>query len=168
MSDKINISMMTDKGEIRMNLDAGNAPDTVENFINYAERGFYDGTIFHRVIPGFVIQGGGHEPDMNRKETEAPIKNEAGNGLKNLRGTIAMARTGEIHSATSQFFINLSNNDFLDHKDDSQSGFGYCVFGEVESGLDIVDAIASVETGSAGAYKDVPLEPVRIISVKRI
>ncbi len=168
MDKKCNIIMETDKGIIKIALDREMAPLTAANFLKYAEDGFFDGTIFHRVIPGFMIQGGGHMPDMSMKENGEPIENEAGNGLLNKRGTIAMARTGEIHSATSQFFINLTDNGFLDHKDESASGFGYCVFGEVTDGMDVVDAIASVATGNAGHHADVPLEAVNIISVKSV
>ena len=136
----------------------------MQNFVQYAKDGFYNGTVFHRVIPGFMVQGGGFTPDMQQKETRKPIENEAKNGLKNERGTIAMARTGDPHSATAQFFINHAANAALDYP--SQDGWGYAVFGKVTQGLDVVDKIAQVATGSRGPFQDVPLEPVIIQSVK--
>ncbi len=157
------VVLQTSKGVIKVELDAAKAPKTVESFLAYTGEGFYDGTIFHRVIPGFMVQGGGFTPDMRQKATHAPIKNEAGNGLKNLRGTLAMARTGVVDSATAQFFINVADNDFLNHRDDSPRGFGYAVFGKVIEGMDVVDKIVAVPTGSVGGHGDVPTEPVTII-----
>ncbi len=150
----------TSKGKITIELYPEEAPVTVENFLRYVNEGFYDGTIFHRVIPRFVIQGGGFTADMQRKKTHAPIKNEAANGLKNLRGTLSMARTNDPNSATSQFFINLVDNKALDKSDKSA---GYAVFGKVTRGMDIVDAIAKVPTTTKGSYKDVPKTPVTIV-----
>ena len=155
----------TSKGEFTVQLFDKQAPVTVENFLRYADEGFYDGTIFHRVIAGFMIQGGGLTSDMKNKPGHAPIKNEATNGLKNKRGTLAMARTNDINSATSQFFINLVDNDFLDH---SPGNYGYAVFGRVASGMDVIDAIAAVKTGKKGMYDDVPTETVVIESVSRV
>jgi len=158
------VLLKTTKGDIKIELDKAKAPVTVENFLTYAKDGFFDGTIFHRVIGGFMIQGGGFDKDMKQKKTKAPIKNEADNGLKNKRGTIAMARTSDPHSATAQFFINLADNAFLDHKDKGQ-GYGYAVFGHVTEGMDVVDAIAKVATTSKPPHADVPVEPVVIESV---
>ena len=155
----------TSKGVITLALDDEKAPETVKNFAQYARDGHYDGTIFHRVINGFMIQGGGFTKDMEQKETREPIRNEAMNGLKNKRGTIAMARTMVVDSATSQFFINLVDNDFLDFQNPTPQGFGYAVFGQVTDGMDVVDAIAKVRTGSVGHYQDVPVEAVEIKSV---
>jgi cyclophilin family peptidyl-prolyl cis-trans isomerase len=152
----------TNMGDMVIELYPKKAPISVENFVTYVKQGFYDGLIFHRVIPGFVIQGGGFMPDMKRRETNAPIKNEADNGLRNARGTLSMARTNEINSATSQFFINLVDNASLDHRDSSARGFGYAVFGKVVEGMDVVDAVAKVPTGKSGMYSDVPKEPVII------
>ena len=154
------VEMTTSKGVIRLELDAKNAPITVANFLEYVKSGHYDGTIFHRVIPGFVIQGGGLQSGMTEKATGTPIENEADNGLKNLTGAICMARTNEPHSATSQFFINLKDNSFLDHTGKSATGWGYAVFGRVISGMDVVEAIAAVPTGNAGGHSDVPLEDI--------
>ena len=154
----------TSLGEITIELFHDKAPITVANFLQYVDEGFFDGTIFHRVIPGFVIQGGGHTQDMRIKDTHAPIKNEADNGEKNLRGTLSMARTSEINSATSQFFINLKDNAALDH---GRRDFGYAVFARVTQGMDIVDRIAAVKTTSRGYHQDVPVEPVVILSAKR-
>jgi len=154
----------TSLGDITIELFHERAPITVTNFLRYVDEGFFDGTIFHRVIPGFVIQGGGHTPDMRPKETHAPIKNEADNGEKNLRGTLSMARTSEIDSASSQFFINLKDNTVLDH---GQRDFGYAGFGRVCQGMDIVDRIAGVKTSNRGPYRDVPIEPVVIVSARR-
>ena len=154
----------TSMGNITIELDAEKAPISVENFLSYVDDGFFDGTIFHRVIPGFMIQGGGMDEKMNQKATKASIKNEADNGLGNERGTLAMARTQEVDSATSQFFINLTNNDFLNH---GSRDFGYAVFGKVTDGMDVIDAIAGVATGNSGFHQNVPLEPVTIISAKR-
>ena len=153
----------TSMGTITLELDDAKAPETVANFVKYAKDGHYDGTIFHRVIDGFMIQGGGFTKDMNQKETRKPIRNEAMNGLKNVRGTIAMARTQVVNSATSQFFINLVDNDFLDFRAPTAQFFGYCVFGKVVSGMEIVDKIANVATGSRGMHRDVPVEDVVIL-----
>lgn len=157
------VMLETSMGEIILELDPEGAPKTVENFLGYAEAGFYDGTIFHRVIDGFMIQGGGFTEDMTQKSTRAEIANEADNGLKNKRGTIAMARRGDPDSASSQFFINTVNNRPLDHTGKSSQGWGYAVFGEVVEGMDVVDAIAKVKTGTKGMFQDVPVEPVVIL-----
>lgn len=156
------IKLTTSLGAITLELDADKAPKTVANFLDYVKAGHYDGTIFHRVIDGFMIQGGGFLPGMRQKPTHAPIENEAANGLKNLRGTIAMARTSDPHSATAQFFINVADNDFLDFRAPSGNGWGYCVFGRVVEGMDVVDKIRSVRTGSRGFHQDVPLEDIVI------
>lgn len=156
------VTLHTNFGTITLKLDAEKAPKTVENFLSYVKDGFYDNTIFHRVINGFMIQGGGMEPGMNQKETKEPIQNEANNGLENKAGTIAMARTNDPHSATAQFFINVSNNDFLNFRSENADGWGYCVFGEVVEGLDVVEKIKGVATGSQGFHQDVPLEEVII------
>jgi peptidyl-prolyl cis-trans isomerase B (cyclophilin B) len=156
------VELHTNKGKIVLTLSADKAPNTVANFLDYAKSGHFDGTIFHRVINGFMIQGGGFDEDMNQKPTKDPIDNEAANGLKNKTYTIAMARTNDPHSATAQFFINVSDNDFLDFKSPSGSGWGYAVFGEVTEGKEVVDAIKSVKTGSKGFHQDVPVEPVVI------
>lgn len=158
------VILETSMGNITIELDSEKAPISVENFLGYVDDGYFDGTIFHRVIPGFMIQGGGMDENMNQKPTKEPIKNEAQNGLSNSRGTLAMARTQEIDSATSQFFINLSDNDFLDH---GSRDFGYAVFGKVSDGMDVVDAIAAVTTNDKGFHQNVPVEPVTIISAKR-
>ncbi len=155
----------TSLGTITIELDQANAPKSVENFLAYVSSGFYDDTVFHRVIRGFMIQGGGMTADLNRKATEAPIENEATNGLKNVRGTIAMARTADVNSATAQFFINIADNRSLDHRSTAPQEFGYAVFGQVTDGLDVVDKIEAVETGTQGAYRDVPNETVFIESV---
>lgn len=160
------IKLNTNKGTIVLELDADKAPETVANFTQYANDGFYNGTIFHRVIDGFMIQGGGMEPGMKEKTTRAPVKNEADNGLSNARGTIAMARTPDPHSATAQFFINVKDNTFLDFRSPTPDGFGYCVFGKVVEGMDVVDEIKGVATGSAGMHQDVPTEDVIIESVE--
>ena len=152
-------------GTITLELDSEKAPATVANFAEYAKSGHYDGTIFHRVIDGFMIQGGGFTKDMNQKETRAPIKNEAANGLKNARGTLAMARTMIVDSATSQFFINLVDNEFLDYRGPDPRMFGYAVFGKVTDGMEVVDRIAKVKTGFAGPHQNVPEEPVIIRKV---
>ena len=152
-------------GTITLELDEAKAPATVANFVQYAKDGFYDGTIFHRVIDGFMIQGGGFTRDMNQKATREAIRNEAMNGLKNARGTIAMARTNVVDSATSQFFINLVDNDFLNFSSPTPQGFGYAVFGKVTDGLDVVDAIGKVRTGTSGYYENVPAETVTIRKV---
>ena len=156
------VTMDTSMGTITIELDDEKAPETVANFVRYAQDGHYDGTIFHRVIDGFMIQGGGFTKDMNQKETRGPIRNEAMNGLKNLRGTIAMARTMVVDSATSQFFINLVDNAFLDFQAPTQQGFGYAVFGKVTDGMEVVDQIAKVKTGFAGPHQNVPEEAVVI------
>ena len=155
----------TSMGTITVELDDAKAPVTVTNFIEYVKSGHYEGTIFHRVIDGFMIQGGGFTKDMNQKETRAPIKNEAANGLKNARGTLAMARTMVVDSATSQFFINLVDNDFLDYRGPDPRMFGYAVFGKVTDGMEVVDRIAKVKTGFAGPHQNVPEEPVVIRKV---
>ena len=157
------VIISTSKGDIKVELFKNEAPVTVENFLSYVNDGFYDGTIFHRVIPNFMVQGGGFTPDFAQKPTKAPIKNEANNGLKNDRGTLAMARTQVVDSATSQFFINIVNNDFLNN---GARDFGYAVFGKVIDGMDVVDAIAAVPTGNKGMHGDVPTEDVVIESVK--
>ena len=156
------VKFTTNLGAFTLKLDAEKAPKTVENFLAYVADGHYDNTVFHRVIKGFMIQGGGFEPGMKQKECRAPIDNEAANGLKNKRGTVAMARTGDPHSATAQFFINVVDNDFLDFKSPSGNGSGYCVFGEISEGLDVVDAIRAVKTGNSGFHQDVPVEDVII------
>ena len=149
-------------GAITLELDQEKAPDSVANFLSYVKKGHYDNTIFHRVIPGFMVQGGGFEPGMKQKETDAPIQNEAKNGLKNDNYTVAMARTGDPHSASSQFFINVANNGFLNHTAPSASGWGYAVFGKVVKGQDVVDKIKAVATGNKGGHGDVPKEDVVI------
>ena len=156
------IRFVTNHGNIDIELDFDKAPATAQNFEQYAKDGFYNGTIFHRVIPGFMIQGGGMESGMKEKKTRAPIANEADNGLKNARGTIAMARTSDPHSASAQFFINLVDNHFLNHTSKTNAGWGYAVFGKVVAGMDIVDKIATVKTGRSGMHRDVPLEEVVI------
>ena len=158
-------TMETSMGTITLELDDAKAPETVANFVRYAKDGHYDGTIFHRVIDGFMIQGGGFTKDMNQKETREPIRNEAMNGLKNLRGTIAMARTMVVDSATSQFFINLVDNAFLDFQNPTPQGFGYAVFGKVIDGMDVVDQIAKVKTGFSGPHQNVPEEAIVIKKV---
>jgi peptidyl-prolyl cis-trans isomerase B (cyclophilin B) len=160
------VLMSTTKGDIRIELDAEKAPLTTQNFVEYVNAGHYDGLIFHRVIPGFMIQGGGMDAQMGEKKTRAPIKNEAGNGLKNKIGSIAMARTNAVDSATAQFFINVKDNDFLNHRSPAPSEFGYAVFGQVIEGMDVVHAIEKVKTGSRGHHDDVPLEAVVIKSAK--
>ena len=156
------IKLHTNFGVIALELDAEKAPETVKNFLTYAEAGHYDNTIFHRVIDGFMIQGGGFGPGMKEKKTRSPIKNEADNGLKNERFTIAMARTSDPHSASAQFFINVADNAFLDFKMPSGNGWGYCVFGKVVEGSEVVDKIKGVKTGNAGFHQDVPKEDVII------
>ncbi len=162
------VIIKTAKGDIKVKLFADKAPVTVANFLQYVDNGHYEGTIFHRVIANFMIQGGGFTPDMQQKSTLAPIKNEAQNGLANKRGTLAMARTQVIDSATSQFFINTVDNEFLNFRSPDMSGFGYCVFGEVVEGMDVVDAIRAVPTTRVGPHSDVPAEPVEIIQVVRV
>lgn len=162
------VVIVTSHGDMRVELYQEQAPETVANFLAYVDDGFYEGTIFHRVIRGFMIQGGGFTPDMRQKQTKAPIANEASNGLLNETGTLAMARTMDLHSATAQFFINVNDNDFLDHKNETVQGFGYCVFGRVIDGMDVVHAIERLTTGRKGGHSDVPLEPVVIRSIRRI
>ena len=156
------ITLHTNFGDIKIQLNEEKAPETSANFLQYCRDGFYDNTLFHRVIDGFMIQGGGMESGLREKATRAPIKNEANNGLSNKVGTLAMARTMEPHSASSQFFINVNNNTFLDFRSESLDGWGYCVFGEVIEGMDIVNKIKGVSTGSYGMHQDVPLEDVVI------
>ncbi|WP_371377410.1 peptidylprolyl isomerase [Thalassotalea aquiviva] len=160
------ITFKTNLGDIKIALDFDNAPVTAENFKKYCEDGFYNGTIFHRVIKGFMAQGGGFESGMTEKTTRASIQNEANNGLSNTRGTLAMARTQDPHSASAQFFINLVDNTFLDFKSETLQGWGYCVFGEVVEGMDVVDKMTLVDTGRHGYHDDVPLENIIIESVE--
>ncbi|MCL4131553.1 UNVERIFIED_CONTAM: hypothetical protein GTU68_058836 [Idotea baltica] len=162
------VTIKTNHGDITLELDAKNAPVTVQNFLSYVESGHYDGTIFHRVISTFMVQGGGFEPGMIQKDVNAPIPNEANNGLKNDQYTVAMARTGDPHSATAQFFINVQDNDFLNFSSQTTQGWGYAVFGKVTDGTDVVDKIKAVETGQNGPYGDVPAEDVIIESVSVI
>ncbi|HXH04097.1 MAG TPA: peptidylprolyl isomerase [Candidatus Competibacteraceae bacterium] len=162
------IRFHTSKGVIDIELDHAKAPATAANFLQYARDGFYQGTLFHRVIPGFMIQGGGLEPGMVNKPTRAPIKNEADNGLKNVRGSISMARTSDPHSATAQFFINVVDNGFLDFKSPTPSGWGYAVFGKVVAGMEVVDAIVSVPTTSRRGHQDVPVDDILIEQVEVI
>jgi peptidyl-prolyl cis-trans isomerase B (cyclophilin B) len=159
------VTIATTVGQMTLELDADNAPKTVENFLAYASSGFYDSTIFHRVINNFMIQGGGFTTDMEQKPTQAPVDNEANNGLKNERGTIAMARTQDPHSATAQFFINVQDNDFLNHTGENMQGWGYTVFGKITQGEDVLDKIRCVQTGSQGGHQDVPTEPIIIESI---
>lgn len=154
------IKLHTNYGEITLELDSEKAPITVQNFIDYVKSGHYDNTVFHRVIDGFMIQGGGFEPGLVQKQTRAPIRNEAANGLKNDKYTVAMARTSDVNSATAQFFINVSDNDFLNYSSPTPQGFGYCVFGKVVEGMDVVDKIKKVRTGDRGGHQNVPLENV--------
>lgn len=162
------VKLKTSLGDIVIDLDAEKAPVTVSNFLEYVNSGFYNGTIFHRVISGFMIQGGGMEPGMNQKATRAEIKNEADNGLPNKTYTIAMARTPNPHSASSQFFINVADNDFLNFSEPSPRGWGYCVFGKVVEGTDVVDKIAQVKTGNKAGHQDVPVEDVVIESAEAV
>jgi peptidyl-prolyl cis-trans isomerase B (cyclophilin B) len=162
------VLMKTSLGDMKIELWADKAPETVRNFLGYVDDKFYDGTIFHRVIPNFMIQGGGFTPDMNQKPTKGKIKNEASPALKNVRGTLAMARLPGPHTATAQFFINVVNNDFLDQKDKTDRGFGYCVFGKVTEGLDVLDKIKAVPTKTVGGFDDVPVKPVVIQSITRV
>ena len=165
-NDMTQVTISTSIGDIQLELDGEKAPITVENFKTIVSSGYYEGTIFHRVINGFMVQGGGLTADMNNKSSgTSPIQNEANNGLSNDRGTIAMARTGEPHSATSQFFINHKDNGFLNHTGENPQGWGYAVFGKVTDGMDVVDQIADVATGNVGPYQDVPLEVITIESV---
>ncbi|CAD6514183.1 peptidylprolyl isomerase [Paraburkholderia kirstenboschensis] len=156
------VELHTNHGVIKLELDAEKAPKSVENFLNYVKAGHYDNTVFHRVIDGFMIQGGGFEPGMKQKPTAEPINNEANNGLKNVNGSVAMARTNDPHSATAQFFINVNDNDFLNHSSPTPQGWGYAVFGKVVEGLDIVEKIKKVKTGSKGFHQDVPVDDVVI------
>ncbi len=158
------VELDTSMGAIVIELNEEKAPKTVENFLNYVKSGHYDGTIFHRIIDGFMIQGGGMDAEMNEKATNAPVENEAGNGLKNDKGTIAMARTQDPHSATSQFFVNVKDNDFLNHSGKNMQGWGYTVFGKVTSGMDVIEKMRGVPTGRFGMHADVPKEPVIINS----
>ena len=158
------VELDTDMGAIVIELNEEKAPKTVENFLNYVKSGHYDGTIFHRIIDGFMIQGGGMDAEMNEKATNAPVENEADNGLKNDAGTIAMARTQDPHSATSQFFVNVKDNDFLNHSGKNMQGWGYTVFGKVTSGMDVIEKMRGVPTGRFGMHADVPKEPVVINS----
>jgi cyclophilin family peptidyl-prolyl cis-trans isomerase len=160
------VTMSTSKGNIRIELDAEKAPITTKNFLDYVNEGYFDGLIFHRVIPGFMIQGGGFDSGMSQKKAKSPIKNEAGNGLKNVTGSIAMARTNVVDSATAQFFINVKDNDFLNHKNTSADGYGYAVFGQVIEGMDVVQTIEKVKTSNRGMHQDVPVDAVLIHSVK--
>lgn len=159
------LEFKTSHGTFTVQLFDKQAPISAENFLKYADEGFFEGTVFHRVIPGFMVQGGGLMADLQSKRGRSPIKNEAANGLKNKRGTLAMARTNDIDSATSQFFINLVDNDFLDHR---PGNYGYAVFGRVDSGMEVIDAIAAVKTGNKGMHQDVPVETITIESVRRI
>ena len=160
------VLMSTSKGNIRIELDLEKAPISTKNFLDYVSQGHYDGLIFHRVIAGFMIQGGGMDAQMQERKNGAPIKNEAGNGLKNNLGTIAMARTNVVDSATSQFFINVKDNDFLNHRSPSPAEFGYAVFGQVIEGMDVVQSIEKVKTGNRGSHQDVPVDSVLINSIK--
>jgi len=162
------VELDTSKGKIVLELYPQKAPETVKNFLGYVDAKFYDGTIFHRVIPKFMIQGGGFTADMKRKPTRQPIINEADNGLKNDRGTIAMARTSDPHSATAQFFINSAKNDFLNYRSKTSQGWGYVVFGRIIQGMTVLDAISKVRTGARGSYRDVPLEPIVIRKARRL
>jgi peptidyl-prolyl cis-trans isomerase B (cyclophilin B) len=160
------VRFSTSAGDFSAEIFADKAPITAENFLGYVKEGFFDGLIFHRVIPRFMIQGGGFDKDMKQKKAKAPIKNEAGNGLKNLTGTLAMARTNVVDSATCQFFINVTDNDFLDHKSKTPDGYGYAVFGRITDGIDVVHKIEKVRTGNHGLHQDVPVEPVVINSAR--
>jgi cyclophilin family peptidyl-prolyl cis-trans isomerase len=165
---EIPLSLETDLGTVKIVLDPEKAPKTVENFLRYVDSGHYGGTIFHRVIPGFMAQCGGFDARYEKKPTQAPVENEAYNGLKNTRGTLAMARTSDPHSATAQFFVNVADNAFLDHSAKTQSGWGYTVFGRVTSGMDVIDKIVGVKTGAQGPFqKDAPLTPIAIKALRR-
>lgn len=165
----VKVQLNTSMGEILLELNDAKAPISVKNFLAYAESGHYEGTLFHRVIPGFMIQGGGYDKDLQKKAVDDPIENEAANGLVNARGTVAMARTPELHSATAQFFINLDDNAFLNHRSADEDGYGYAVFGSVLQGMDIVDKIAGLETSGRGSFnKDVPVDDVTIESVTQL
>jgi cyclophilin family peptidyl-prolyl cis-trans isomerase len=162
------VRMTTNLGVVDIELDARHSPKTTANFLHYVDKGFYNGTIFHRVIPGFMIQGGGFEPGLKQKKTDAPIMNEADNGLKNVVGTIAMARTASPHSASAQFFINVADNDFLNHRDKTPRGWGYAVFGKVTKGMDVVRRIESSPTKNVGRYQNVPVHDVVIVKIERL
>jgi peptidyl-prolyl cis-trans isomerase B (cyclophilin B) len=162
------VILHTNQGDITLDLDAENSPATVANFLRYVRDGHYDNTLFHRVIPGFMIQGGGFAPGMQQKATRAPVANEAGNGVKNARYTVAMARTSDPHSATAQFFINLADNAFLDYKGPSPQAYGYCVFGKVAGGADVVDRIAGVATGRSEGHENVPVQDVVITRAEEV
>lgn len=167
--DDTSVSVVTNRGSFVIALDAGKAPKSVANFLRYVDSNFYDGTTFHRVISNFMIQGGGYDKTYERKPTQPPIENEADNGLKNKRGTVAMARTADPNSATAQFFVNVTDNDFLDHTAKTAQGWGYAVFGRVTEGMETVDKIKNEKTGAAGPFaKDVPQQPVIILSVRRV
>lgn len=166
--DQPKVAIETNHGLIVLKLNPSAAPETVANFLRYVDEGFYDNTIFHRVIPGFMIQGGGFDPDMQQKRTHGPIQNEADNGLKNKTGTVAMARTQDPHSATAQFFINVADNAFLDHNSKTPQGWGYAVFGSVSEGMSVVSEIERVKTGRVGMHQDVPLQPVVMKSARRV
>ena len=166
--DNPRVNLETSKGKIVLELYADKAPQSVKNFLAYVDAGYYDGTIFHRVIPDFMIQGGGFTAEMKKKRTQPPIQNEADNGIPNQRGTIAMARTQDPHSATAQFFINAKDNGFLNHKGKSTQGWGYAVFGRVVEGMGVVDAISGVKTVTRGMYRDVPAEPIVISRASRV
>ncbi len=166
--DQPKVAFETNHGRIVLQLEAQAAPKTVESFLRYVDEGFFDNTIFHRVIPGFMIQGGGFDPDMKQKPTHEPVPNEADNGLKNKAGTVAMARTQDPHSATAQFFVNVSDNGFLDHTSKTPQGWGYTVFGHVVEGMSVVREIEGVKTGRVGMHQDVPLEQVVIQSAQRV
>lgn len=156
------IILKTTQGDISVELDFENTPETANNFLQYVKEGYFDGTIFHRVINGFMIQGGGFDADMKQKKTRSPIKNEAKSGSQNKRGTIAMARTSDPHSASAQFFINVNDNDFLNFRSETESGFGYCVFGKVVDGMDVVDKIKAVSTTNRAGHQDVPVNPIEV------
>jgi peptidyl-prolyl cis-trans isomerase B (cyclophilin B) len=165
-ADSVRVSLETTKGVVVLELDAAKAPETVENFVAYVNAGHYDGTLFHRVMPGFVVQGGGYEKGLKERPTRPPVPNEANNGLSNVRGTIAMARTSDPHSATAQFFINLQDNTRLDHRSETPQGWGYCVFGRVVEGMDVMDSIAEVPTAPKGGHGNVPVEDVVLTRAK--
>jgi peptidyl-prolyl cis-trans isomerase B (cyclophilin B) len=162
------VALETLKGTIVLELDAARAPKSVENFLAYVDAGHYDGTVFHRVIDGFMVQGGGFTAEMTQKPTRPPVENEADNGLKNKRGTVAMARTMDPHSASAQFFVNTVDNDFLDHRSKDARGWGYAVFGRVVEGMEVVDAITKVATANRGPFENVPVEPVMIQKATRL
>ena len=162
------VEFLTSRGRIVLELYPAKAPETVKNFLAYVDSGFYAGTIFHRIIDGFVVQGGGFDAEMTQKQVQAPIQNEADNGLKNVKGSISMARTNDPHSATSQFFLNLSDNAFLDHTAKNPQGWGYAVFGQIIEGIDVLDQMGKVATGRAGMHSDVPKEPISVSAANRL